>query len=423
MKAGLRIVDQPIDWNLLSTLGQPIGIENEMFLFFQEAELLCQTVPVQFIQPEDLRHLLNDAAYYRLTYGLFEKGNIPKRIGAIEVSKPSDVPRLRTYLLDMWYPDSVFEKLENTSVERSDVATTIGPRRPAWQAESGILKQATLWWVGAEMVDLLQATIPTVPPDIRTSELPIPSAHGLIVFEKPWFGTDAITAGHAVHVNAMSWGETILVPPISRPEELHVIAASCYRKIDYTNQDDFSFALSCQMVQEGIISQADIDAKQILGRMTGHGYAFMGRSNWPHADELIQSPFAELSDASAESWIEDRRVLAAFWNLIAQEKLTERTITYPARPVRRDAERRGVDKEASGVTVVDIRKRAPQPQGEQTEGSGDSRYSHRWWVDPFWRRQPVGPGRKERRWTLVVGHLRGPGDKPFVPKEKVRAWR
>lgn len=81
------------------------------------------------------------------------------------------------------------------------------------------------------------------------------------------------------------------------------------------------------------------------------------------------------------------------------------------------------------VRLVRLRGRAdttsrpatdPGPEStaaDASDSAGDREpgreYSHRWWVVEHFRDQPVGPGRRRRKRTYVVGHFAGPKDKPI----------
>ena len=413
MKPQVKLVEGPIDIND-PELGEPFGPTAECFIFVNYQTKTKHMVPLSQITEQDHRTLVAKAARKYLNDPPHPHGP------GTECNKASDVPATRNYLIEMWRDGGVFETIDEMIRPASLPIFDQGPASPHRE----YLRRANLWWVGAEMLDLVTTAADGVPSDLRTSELPIPSQFGFVVFEKPWFGQDSQIDGE-VFVHAMSWSFARMQPTISRPKTEDSIALTSYRKLDFTNWRDVNFALGC-----GALSEARYDPNilkngtddELLNNLHGQSWAYLGHSDWPFADELIQSPYSELSEDAAESWVEDRRIFAAFVSLIKQESFVERTTSYGPRNVQRAAQRLGVSKEINSVSVIDIHKRPASSESEASETSGESNYSHRWWVDPFVRWQGVGPGRKERRLTLVKGHVRGPEDKPFKPKEKVRSW-
>jgi hypothetical protein len=75
--------------------------------------------------------------------------------------------------------------------------------------------------------------------------------------------------------------------------------------------------------------------------------------------------------------------------------------------------------EPAKVVVVTLRRPQAPPAEHPTEGGPRAR-THSWLVREHMRWQPVGPGRKERRLTVVRAHTRGQG--PLVIKTRVNRW-
>jgi hypothetical protein len=108
--------------------------------------------------------------------------------------------------------------------------------------------------------------------------------------------------------------------------------------------------------------------------------------------------------------------LVATWLLIDQPTFTDIDPTAVDKRIRRAYARAG--RAAPQVRLVRLRPRTGSPASPG--GSAAREYTHRWWVDPYWRDQPYGPGRALRKRRLVAGSVRGPGDKPLVLKPTVR---
>jgi len=78
--------------------------------------------------------------------------------------------------------------------------------------------------------------------------------------------------------------------------------------------------------------------------------------------------------------------------------------------------------DAARVVVVNLRRPKVAASEEPPEDghAGPRTHTHSWLVREHLRWQPVGPGRKERRLTVVRAHTKGTG--PLVLKEKVQRW-
>jgi hypothetical protein len=249
------------------------------------------------------------------------------------------------------------------------------------------------------------------------SDIPLPSPTGLVVFEKPIIGTDS-NSDQEVQVDAINWGVGTMAPTPSRPNSEECLGISSYRCLNVTAWDK----TVTDTLKNNVITSAQ--AKVLYAnKPVEPRWSYLGRSDWPLVDSLNQAPFGECTEQQALSFIEDRRIMAALFTLLAQEAISETEYISIPRQTRRRAERVGVAPEANNLRVINLRKRlrnVPAEDGEPIESAG--RYSHRWVVNPFYRWQRVGPGRQERRLTLVSGHVRGPEDRPLKLKQEVRAW-
>lgn len=112
------------------------------------------------------------------------------------------------------------------------------------------------------------------------------------------------------------------------------------------------------------------------------------------------------------------RYLHAFWLLLGQ-KITVTSTRPPGHPAIMAAAKKA--KIARSVTVVELRRREyvsdlqPSPTGRT--------YDHRWIVRGFWRWQPYGPGRTERRRIWIDGYVKGPDGTPLIVRDQVYALR
>lgn len=350
---------------------------------------------------------------------------IPESKGA--VLGPHDLPKLRMYLLELWGDNRQFQLAASVQAAMSpDIRSAKNVQQSLSLTERTMLKEATLWWVSAEMVDLLVNAAESLPSDVKVNELPIPAHTGLVVFEKPIIGSDAATPGNPVVVDAYTWGTTHMSSVASRPEPTMCLSFSAYKKLNFDkglSRHELELATHMDLLKEAFMHPHS----QMPGQMHVHGttWCYLGRSDWPHGDELMQSPFTELSQVQVESFIEDRRIMAAFFTMIAQESIAQTEYHPIPRAERRRAERSGIRKEANDLKIVTLRKvhrNVTIPDDDSTEEVTGPEWSHRWMVNPHYRWQRVGPGRQERKLTLVRGYIKGPDDKPFKAKQEVKAW-
>ncbi len=314
--------------------------------------------------------------------------------------RPTDLPDLRLWLHEQWKPGREYYEIAKDPRVKFHIGDIRfrGDREVAknfgdWERSQ--LEQASLWWVSAEMVDLLLASTASVPDGTYVSDLNRPMHTGLVVFEKPWLGT-ATDADDPIEISAMLWGQTRL-PPVRPEVRAHARAESGADPGD------------------GHISA--VSTSSYIKR--SHRWVPVGRSDWPIGDPIETPPWANMSAHECLSFVEDRRVLAALWTLVTQRGLAETTVLASDRATMRRSERAGYPKVASIVRVVKLR----HVDRARAEGEGSRvNYSHRWVVSPHWRLQPYGPGRSQRRLTYIPPHVKGPADKPLVLKEQVNAW-
>lgn len=342
-------------------------------------------------------------------------------MSAPAVRFPRDVAALRNWLIEEWRPHKNFARAMMTYNDPAD--------RPYYMGESEALKGATLWWVSAEMVDLLLATAASIPDDMAYEDLAIPSDSGLIVLEKSWIGHDAKSDG-PVTVDAIIWSHQ-LIRPLTAPGQRGLIRSLT---LSAYNHVDFAQGLSPgQMTQATDLGAWDHGIPSYLGtkregikyassyNLTGHTWMPMGRSNWPVKEKVDFRPWDQ-PDHTYTSFVEDRKVIAALFTLLRQQGVARTEVIPADRPVRRQAQRVGVPKEtSSNVSVVTLRKLTRT----ESDGTGEKKveWTHRWMVSGHFRWQPVGKGLCERRLTFVSPHIKGPEDKPFEPPTRVNAWR
>lgn len=300
-------------------------------------------------------------------------------------------------------------------------------------ASVALLDNASLWWIGDEMCDLLYSTLAAIPADTKVENLTIPSEFGLVYFVKEWRGIAAETGERTAVINAITWA-TGLVGPNEEP----CLSVQSYRYIDLGLMDwqDSQMAKNLGLLDLAKAQTLGVTTKlkEIKGRMErvceGGAWAPLGRSDWPLSEQLDspsakytmgESPYGprigtDTFDLSAQ---EDRRVISALFTLVNTASLTRVEESKPSRQVVKQAKKRG-ERIPSTVKVVYLRRPSrPRKPGEASEGG---HLSHRFPVRAHPRMQAYGPHHSLRRLIMVKGYVKGPQDKPFVAKETVNAW-
>jgi len=357
--------------------------------------------------------------------------SVPRPIG------PRDLPALRDHLLDQWRPGRPFSQVADV-MRRGQAPgwpfTHLDPRFDSKQ-----LRAAALWWVDDDATELVDATRGDYPGDVVLGEGVMPvHPSGLAVFARPLVGTDAMTQGNPVNVDAVLWGPVNLPRLPSEgpgPRERLGLSMSAYSWWDYDR------GLSAEQMSDPRASQImAMEAetlRQVYDRTTpirdpklprGSRSVVMhdgfwvplGRSDWVLGTALD----AQLAELKADpgrwdSMREDRQLMGALWSLAAQPHITHQateTLTGPER--RRHVRQHGKDTPAE-VHVLRLR---PQ-RTERGDGEGRAvRWSVRWPVRQHWRNQACGPGRKMRRPVLVPGHIKGPAGAP-LKRPSATVWR
>lgn len=362
----------------------------------------------------------------------------------------NELPDLRLWLRDQWLTGNLFSRVAAGELDRRGPGLGNPVQYAKW--ERAALTDASLWWVSADMVDLLMAAAATVPDDVALDQLPRPSSDGLVVFEKPWRGHDTDKPDVSLDVNAILWGNVQLPPIEGRhdfPAAPLALAISSYQRLVF--QDGLTPDELDRVARTGAINHAeqrkvgsatevaDVGLLESSGTLAVHQgrppeayanrtfalhgctWAPLGRSDWPVVDALGDREWPTMADVAHVSFVEDRRILAALWTLTAQPGVADAVPAPIDRQTRRRSERHGVD---GGVTVVRLRRLREHVErdGEEEPGEAQRHLTHRHYVVGHWRNARVGRGRTERRLTWVRPHIKGPAEAELVTKERVNAW-
>jgi hypothetical protein len=338
------------------------------------------------------------------------------------VRRPQDLPDLRLWLLDQWQPGHPFDMAAAAAIGPEGYGPYGIPTTPGW--DRAVIREASLWWVSAPMVDLLEAAAAQLPGDYTLTDELVPDHAGLVIFERPLMGLDAMESGHVVQVDGFAWGGGHLIDR----RNARTCSVQTYRR--FALDMGLSPAELQMAVHSGAMLAANDRAASAGGSVTfttgneADVWAWLGRTDWVFGDSVEAPVVPSIPPGQAASHAEDRRWLAALWLLASQRNLTADTTEHPGRPVRRRSQRAGVD---ATVRIIDLRRpRASDFTGEAPEGPGEHRdvhWSRQWVVGGHWRNQAWGPGHRWRRPVWIAPYVKGPEGKPLVVRPTVKVVR
>jgi hypothetical protein len=288
-----------------------------------------------------------------------------------------------------------------------DVAAKRAENMMQWNRTT--IERAQLIHVSADLSDILFASVETVPGDTVLDETMPPTPYGLVVFEIPFIGMDSGEVYDACRVDALAWGPC-RVPARSDVEARENIrpgfSVAAFRWIDFTD-DDRAIADYRRLHDECGMPLAEQDRVMPLGR-----------TDWVTGETIdtVVHDGLTADDKAHLSMVEDRRLIAALWSLIASKRIVETTTVSAPKAARKRLERRG-DTSDTTVEVVHLRRREYLPSHD--DGGTGRRVGVRFAVRPHWRNQAHGPNHSLRKLILVPPHMKGPDGAPLRHVERV----
>jgi hypothetical protein len=268
------------------------------------------------------------------------------------------------------------------------------------------LQTAELWWVEANMVDLLETASADIPEVDLHAELMPTQKPTLVVFERPVQGTDAVNEGHEVRVDGLLFG-----PSMMRGFGA-CVTMTLYARMDFDEGlDPSELRLASAYLQQHARKS---------GPIHGEIWVPLGRTDWVMGESWAWEP-PIINDVEHGSMIEDRKWLATLWSLAMEPRIVESRVDRAPRAARRRAERSNVS--SPDVRIVELRRSVYTNAGASREQVGERSYHVRWPVKAHWRQQPYGPGRSLRRPQLIPGHIKGPPGAPLRPGATVHVLR
>ena len=351
------------------------------------------------------------------------------------VAGPRDLPALRDWLAREWAPGASFAASAWTQLG-------VDPREPdptrrdllaggevaaRWN-RSG-LARAALWWVSADMVDLVEASSAELPPIDLTRGM-VPTETAFVVFARPLQGLDALNDETAVMVDGVMW-DRAQFPNSAGTGTAHGVSLAFYRRVVFddgmTPAELEHFARTVGTNGKPVWpvpSDAMVKDGQISFMLHGEMWLPLGRSDWAFGEDWSAPPFQGAPEALVRSQAEDRRWMAVLWSLATQPNIVDLSHETPARPEARRAQRAGYSYPA--VRVVDVRRTVYEGAGlnrEPVDTPTGRRYRVRWPVAGHWRKQPYGPGRAYRRLTYIAPYIKGPEGAPLRSGARVHVLR
>jgi hypothetical protein len=274
---------------------------------------------------------------------------------------------------------------------------------PIQQIEAIKLPIAAPFYVTTEMTDLLIHAAETFPEtEFRPEDLPLEA--GFVYFAKPIPTIDIHLK--PVPWRAFSWGTAY---DDDGPWGVHLAI--------YDHRDERS--VGAYAPDEEDIGLHDIMPTLGLNHETTWRFGkTMKNAEW--GPGTIYNQDTPIPKEAQESGTQMMQTIHAFW-LLCWQKIAVPQAQTASRGVRRRTERAFPGRPIPEVRVVTLRRPKERPEG-MPDRPGGREYSHRWWVNGFWRRQWYSSeGRHKPKY--IEAHVRGPKDKPLVVKETTYLWR
>jgi hypothetical protein len=253
-----------------------------------------------------------------------------------------------------------------------DQVKAVGRKTAATFADQ--LDRAATYWVAAEVVRLLAAAGPSLPPVTpRIEDLPYPS--GFAYFETG-------------------------VPTSARiPEEYE----------DYADDDFLSENIEVlQWAHDGeevvVVPYFAATTRRDGRSVTPHGTP-LGAYHWRYGEPIIGNKGLD----------EIARLIMAFW-LLSQQRIAQAQTRQVTRSARRRAERAKFELPEDGIRVVTLRRLVSEPAAAALPVDVD--WSHRWIVGGHWR-QHWYPSLDDHRPLWIAPYVKGPDGAPLVVKDRV----
>ncbi|MFD8493296.1 hypothetical protein [Amycolatopsis sp. NPDC059657] len=271
------------------------------------------------------------------------------------------------------------------------------------------LSRARLYYVTSDITKLVRHAARNLKDtwDIQPEDLP--ALTGFMLFAEPIAEYLREDDGTPVRIVAVSWGQTKLM------SDQH---GGLW--LTFWSVTNFAGIISLARALGVPASEAERQARIQHAELTWDNEIYLP---WGLTQAAVPEPRdfdVRIVDpttlAAAKTTIDWLRVVHAGWIFCQPNTFTDVAEQPLRRTMRRRAEQAGLA--PSTVRVVSVSQKTRPRAAKPAEPSGRS-VGVRFPVAPFLRRQPYGPERSLRRWTLVAGHWRGPADAPVHIGNKV----
>ncbi len=269
---------------------------------------------------------------------------------------------------------------------------------------SNVLSVASIYFVKAEMSDLICFAGEKLDHEDITSREVAPTRAGFVYFEKPISVVDV--RGVDLHVNMALWY-------FNDEDDLVVLKWND----QYRTPDKIANGIK----DDALASKAGEKFARTIGRFGFIGLSIqpkgspIGRPLYEHDEEVVKM-YEELEGWTPVPSGNFIRALHAYWLLMGQtliELKEEKADKKLARTMKRF-------ELPSEVTIMQYRR---VENVNQYVGESSVEWSHRWIVRGHWRWQPFKneAGKDDRKRIWIAPFMKGPEDKPLVLTDKIYA--
>jgi hypothetical protein len=253
-----------------------------------------------------------------------------------------------------------------------------------------VLKASNLWWIDAEMTNLIDTAAKSFPLHVLKNEDICDDDYGICFFEKPIYGMNVDHPEYPVPVHAMSWSLSFM-----RLNEISTDRQPCISIFTWMRVEDGDWLANA-----------------------GHKWMPLGMAVWTLGHTQAQL-FHQKNQAVIDSNAEDCSRLMTIWMLASQKGISQPVLQKIDRSASRRNQRENCN--ISPIKIINLRK--PENHDSSDSDSQEMKWSHRWIVDGHWRQQPYGQGRSQTRPVWIAPYVKGPENKPLIMKESVKIMR
>lgn len=333
---------------------------------------------------------------------------------------PTRVIEMRAELLERARNDLTFQKyVAGTLVEQFREGNHLNTERVRAQVMTSMnslvhaVRAAEAYHVSADMTQIVQAAAGALDSTDRWDTELAPSHSGIVRFDGGLKVTDI--RGQVMHLDWLVWQRSVFQTVATHPAFDENPATGMIGP--GANWFEFNDAID----NPDQVSLGMPDGIRIYGRwgFAGMNVATDGQRVGPetiYPSETLTRRIREDGDPVCKA-TNTVRLLHAFWLLLGQQiTVTSHRKAHPVVAKRLGKARLPKSK---GVTVIELRKHKYTPG----DGHRQVEWDHRWLVRGFWRWQPCGPGRTERKRVWIHDYIKGPDDLPLVIKNRVMDLR